>query len=549
MTNNYGDRYITVDQFIRYCTDLKVETNDRELEHYEKIGIMFPTARVIYPEEYVRLTQLWSLGVESELPKQEPWPELQRLFDKHRILPEQYADLQDEELVDSFDREMGENPYLIRPTSENYKPWDSYEFLIQYREEQQLTANTAEHRYSYWQVHQLYYIQQYPDLYKNKVLLDQIPDEIKQQSFRPWAPNQATLCEFKGMARMFDALSFWITIHDRERNRTFALVPEEHQVRHLDAPQLQAYQKRLTADAKLVETRYHITVDDLYQFLYQLIELYNDYRNNERYKLSDELRNDIINQARLIGSLNGSQWEDIAEELGRRYTYWAKQNFRHLDIMTKERDEAHQLLTYFAGKYKETLGELKIPTPTRVVSTGDIDELLNYCEHEGFSVLLTALSGMIATQEEYSGKFRRVSRYTNLKNALTSLEFLLKDFAGKGGIPLNKLTLNPTIQNVMKKETWLPLFIDRTNKGLTTAQDSAMFLFKLNELIRDKDLIRSEDAYWARVFLIASLARNLTVHTYPDDDWFYGELFGEMLRAAIYAILYSWQVARKERWV
>jgi len=326
-------------------------------------------------------------------------------------------------------------------------------------------------------------------------------------------------------------------------------VNEEHQIRHLDAPHLQAYQKQLTVDAKLVQAHYHLTVDDLYQFLYQLIELYNDYRENERYKLSDELRNDIIYLARLIGSLNGSQWEEIAEELGRRYTHWTKQDFLHLDILTRERDEARQLLTHFAGKYKDTLDELKIPTPTCVFSTGEIDELLNFCEHEGFSVLLTALSGMIATPDEYTRKFRRISRYTNLKNALTSLEFLLKDFAGKGGIPLNKLTLNPTIQSVMKKEAWFALFADRTSKGLTTARDSAIFLFKLNELMQDKELIHSEDSYWARVFLIASLARNLTVHAYPDDDWFYGDLFGEMLRAAIYAILYSWQIARKEGWV
>lgn len=71
----------------------------------------------------------------------------------------------------------------------------------------------------------------------------------------------------------------------------------------------------------------------------------------------------------------------------------------------------------------------------------------------------------------------------------------------------------------------------------------------MNLILHDPDLIKSRDTYWAKVFLIASIARNLTVHLYPDDDWFYGELFGEMLEAAIFAILYTWQVAKRESWI
>jgi len=548
MAQNYAVRYLTADEFIKYCADLKVETDLRELEHYEKIGIMLPTARVIYPEEYVRLTTLWYLGVNDELPQEDQWPDLPRLFDKTRITPERYAELSDEELIDSFDREMGKNPYLVRPTPENYKAWDSYTISVSYGEGQKTSKSIAEHRYSYWQVHQLYFIQQYPDLYKNKSLLDHIPDEIKQRIWRPYSPSQDRLREFNGLAPMFDLLSFWITVYERERKRTFALIPEEHQVKHLDSAQLQTYQDKLKADAKLVETRYRTNVDNLFQFLYQLLELYSDYRRNERFKLAEELRNDIIFLAHLIQVLTNSDWEGIAEELGKRCTVWTKQEFRHLDILIKERDDARELLTHFAGNYKDSLGKLKISDPTRTFASAEIDDFLDYCGREGFSVLLTALSGMVATEDEYAEKFRRVSRYTNLKNALTTLEFILRDFAVKGDNTLKKLTLNPVIRAVMKNETWFPLFEEKSNSHVTSAENIAQFFTHLNQLIHDPDLLQSEDTYWARVFLIASLARNLTVHAYPNDDWFYGELFGEMLRATIYAILYSWQLGKEEGW-
>jgi hypothetical protein len=547
MANNYSVRYITADQFVRYCADLNVETDNRELEHYEKAGIMLPVARLVYPEEYIRLNTLWFLGMINELPQQDKWPELARLFEKSRVILEQYADLQDDELIDSFDREIEKNPYLIRPTTETYKSWDSYDMLVTYQEGHQLTKSTVEHYYCSWQVHQLYHIQQFPDLYDNSILIDHISDEIKQLGF-PRAPSQIALRELNGLAPMFDALSFWITMYNRERSRTFALVAEEHRVKHLDAQQHQAYQDRLTADSKLVMARYGITIDDFYKFLYELIELYNDYRKKERYKLSEELRNDIIYQAQLIEAISGSDWEAIAEELGKRYTFWTKQNFRHLDILTKERDEARDLLTPFAVKYTDALGEFNIPSPKFTFSATEIDELLDYCEHNGLSVLPTALSGMIATQEDFEEKFRRVSLYTNIKNALTALEYLLKIFAQNGGIVIDRSTLNPTIKNVMKNEAWISLFVEKSKKHLKEAKDSAEFFVKLNELVGDTDLVQSEDAYWARVFLIASLARNLTVHAYPTGDWFYGELFDEMLRAAIYAILYSWKVAKREGW-
>src|SRR5688572_26192313 len=107
MARNYGVRYLTVDEFIRYCENLNVETDLQELEYYEKIGIMLPIARVIFPEEYIKQRTLWLRGVNKEQPKEDKWPGLERLFDKRRVFPKDYAHLTDEELIDSFDREIG----------------------------------------------------------------------------------------------------------------------------------------------------------------------------------------------------------------------------------------------------------------------------------------------------------------------------------------------------------------------------------------------------------------------------------------------------------
>jgi hypothetical protein len=96
MSNKYGIRYLRVNEFVRYCADLNVRTDSRQLEHYGSAGVMLPVARVIYFEDYVRLTSLSSLGAGSEPPRIiEEWPELERLADRPRIPPEDYANLQD----------------------------------------------------------------------------------------------------------------------------------------------------------------------------------------------------------------------------------------------------------------------------------------------------------------------------------------------------------------------------------------------------------------------------------------------------------------------
>jgi hypothetical protein len=443
---------------------------------------------------------------------------------------------------------MGKNPYLIRPTAENYKPWDSYIISVPYGDGIKSTQSIAEHRYSYWQVHQLYLIQQYPDLYKNKNLLDLIPDEVKQRIHRPYSPNPDLLRGFNGLAPMFDLLSFWIAVYERERKRTFASISPKHQVKHLDEKQYQEYLDRLKSNAESVQTRYGKSVNELYQFLYQLLELQTDYRKQERYKLAQELRNDIIFLAHLIELLTDNDWEEVADELGKRFTFWSRQDFRYLDLLIKERDEAREILVDVAKKYDEVLKNHNILGGKLTFSANDTDDLLDYCKRQNYTVLFTSLSGMTATEEEYDDKFRPVTRYTNLKNVLTALEFVMRDFALRTGGTSDRLTLSAVIRAVMKNETWFPLYLKKYKERLTRANNEAEFFNHLSQLLHDPDLVQSEDTFWARVFLIASLARNLTAHDFPKEDWFYGELYEEMLEAGIFAILYSWHVAKINGW-
>jgi hypothetical protein len=176
----------------------------------------------------------------------------------------------------------------------------------------------------------------------------------------------------------------------------------------------------------------------------------------------------------------------------------------------------------------------------------DIDDVIKFCEENDLWILIHTLDDGIGTLDE-ERKFLRVTRYVTFKNLAMSLEYFLKAFAdravSKGRSDLAELqgkTLSPVVLKVMDNEkSWINILKRYISQGRT---DAAHFAKNLNE-------IQKEPNDQARHFLIACLARNLTVHSYPTDDWFYGDLFGEMMDSILLSLFYTWHVAKREAWI
>ena len=117
---NWGDRFAIVDSFIRYCRGLGVETDQKELEYYEKTGAMLPVARIVFPNEYVIQRDQSRRSGYTDWYSADQWPAIERLSERIGASPFDNVALTDEELVHCFDREMdaGDNTYLSRPHSE-----------------------------------------------------------------------------------------------------------------------------------------------------------------------------------------------------------------------------------------------------------------------------------------------------------------------------------------------------------------------------------------------------------------------------------------------
>ncbi len=533
------DRLVNVDDFVRRCRDLKVQVSLEELEHYEKIGVMLPVARVVYPDEYVVREDQYERDGVTDWSWLEEWPSVVALEERNPVFPFHYDGLLDKYLVHWFDRavDAGDNPHLRLPTVGDFIPWSEYSVTMDDGYGNDFDLPTVKHYYSCWQVHQLYYIQRFPDLYRNAGLIEFIPDDHLLKRFRPWRPTAERLADFEGKRDCFNALSFWATVFRRERDRTFAGVPVSGTVRHLDAVQGAEHRSRLVGWANTTVERFGLTAEDLYRFLRELVELHEGYEDVERYKLAEALTQDIFACEHLLALSIGEDREQISDRLG-----YQKQSFRHLSPVTKERDYALDHLNIVVQRCSRTLRELGCSDWSFTME--DAAVLLDYCQRQGLGLVATAFSGLIAIgEEEYRRKSRRVLQYTNLKNVLTSYEYLLKSlYPSLGG-----RTLIPSVREAMKEESWIGLFKggsqDANGDSLLHGSTTEKFLNNLGVVLSDEKLKGSADGYWAREFLVTCLARNMTVHFYPNDDRYYGDLFAPMLDAATVAMFYTWKTA------
>jgi hypothetical protein len=534
---SYGTRYLELRDFIRYCEKLNVRVDEEELEYYEAKGIMLPMARTVVPEEYVKRMHEW-LHTSTDTPRPAEWPEIDRLYEYPFVLPGDYVRLTDEELEDPFDREFGRNPYLVRPDLNNYRPWDSYRVVVEHHDNYDVKESTATHYYSYWQVHQLYEIQKYPDLYKNRFLIDNLPDEFKQKHRLPRARNLEILRDFRGHAHFFDALSFYLTVYNRERGRTFARIPEQHGVRTLDVKQHQEYLDRLSAHAEFVADKYQLEKRDLYTFLLALLNLRSDYQHAERLKLADELEEDIEFLAWFITGVTGQSFDEIAEEVGKRGTFLVKQEFRHLN-------RAVQMIDHARDTFERLMHDYNKEFPGFNISIPEIDGLLKFIEANGLFIIPYAI---FHTDEAVNNPraFRRTSLYMGMKNLTTGLECLIQEIGkrlpSRAG-PTD--TLGNLINTVFKE--WCGEFRkERGKKQRPTPTNPSEFIWNITDVYTDPLLDQRIHGHTIRVFLIAYWARNLTAHQYTLEDSLYGDLYGIVYRAIHYAMFYTWKYALQE---
>lgn len=469
MIQRYGQRFIEAGQFVRFCRDLKVDITLNALMRYEQAGRMLPIAIVSRPA----------------FPDQRQQDELMLLGEPERSMLEHFRGLPDTELIHCFDRQMGLNSLIESPLLNKGKALGGG-----------ILTSAITRYYSYWQVHQAY--------------------AMKHGYTRIWP-----------ISRFYNWLSYWLTMDDLEHKRTFAEVhPKDDETRILEGHQRSRYHDKRRKHSRKVQRMFNITKKDHYTFLHDLIDMYQDYLDAERHKLAGEIQKDALRLATMMHLSSGVNFNGISDRL-RVFSNsvnadWYRQTFRNFDIPTKERDDARLIIkAELPSCIKKGVNERSIDA--------FVDSFLDYCEQH-LPIVISAMSRMIASEEERLEKFRHVNVYANMQSLLTSFEYLLRHMASARGIEDKGYTMFPLLKVIMKRETWWSEFEPKTRNGT---------LPNLVNSFSDQSL-----SYWPRTFLTVCIARNLLVHKFFDENPYDGDIFSPVLRAVVAVFAYTWRIAR-----
>lgn len=370
MIDLYGERFIRASDFERYCRDLNVRVFLGELEHYEKSCLMLPVARTIAPAE-VALTQYSADRV---------------------VMPESWARLRptaDFTDVDHpFDRELGRNEYVHRPSGDDYAPWSDYSVEMPgkgYR------VSTVESYYAYWQVHQLHDLQTRPEFFCYSALIRKLPPE-QRRDYEPW--NEVFL-SLHGWAQSYDVLSLFLSREQREWERTRRALPEKDGLRRFSHVDTLAHDDRIRALAEETAKTRRFTLDDLYLFVRWLLERHKQYEREERTRLMRSVERDLASCARLAQYAFDVPWELFTSDASPNP--WDLKALRRLDPFTRNRDEAESTVAYLQHVHAIDTGSAELPAPD---AEAERHALLQFCEESNLLEVLEALGEFHFTLEE-----------------------------------------------------------------------------------------------------------------------------------------------------
>lgn len=550
----FGERYIEVSEFIKFCGQFNIITSEHELEHYEKEGLMLSRARLIYPSDFIKAKRR-SFYHPDQNNYHSEWPGIQELFDPYIFIEDQWAYITNDELVDSFDRAFDKgNIYLLKPELENFKPWNKYPKVQFQYQGSKYKEGTVKHYYAFWQIHQLYIIQQQPYFYQNYYLLKALSKkkreelfssslDFKHEQYRNFWKNGFELGKF------YDSLSYFITLYIRERERAFAKVQENFNIKQLNTIEYTNLKKAYFDHAQIVCQKFQFTETDLYGYLRAILKLRADYAKAEKVKLKELSELDISFLYCWIWALTGKSWNKVSEKLP---SFEDKFEFRRIDPETKRFDESMRLLeSHFDPFFNWNLN----PLPNKDY----LNEILEFCKNNNLDIFLHILPEFIVAREE-TRKLLPQTRYTNLKNLTSFFEYFLKEIAVKAGIniynlryPNSNRTKDPTIAPIIDELKALanPSNVQWYN-NFNHASKNAKTMHQLVTNIQAANLITNPNHNSVEIeknIIIANLARNFTTHNYTLEDEFYGPMFGELSSSVILSTLYFWHLAKIEGWV
>jgi hypothetical protein len=328
----HGRRFLTVDQFISRAADLNIKSlRPNELEFYERNGLLLPTARTMESVTHARAVaqQQNRLAVETPTDLDPPieWSRLEQ---------------SDPSGGHPFDREIGSNPFIHKPTRETFEPWNTRDIEIAFASGQRMKVPTIETYYDYWQVHIVELLRSFK-YFEYAPFLRELPPDSSLRQFYEMPTDRTWARELRGMSRGYTAIARFSDVFQRAMENAHSGLKSDEALPDAAAAavrdQLVAHAKRILQDAGLDEAPF-------YEFVIKVLDLMEDYERHERAALAADVERDLWLAQTFAYYAFGHDWSAFVSGCERHGGKQRGTTIRRLDPVEAARDEALQNLKY-----------------------------------------------------------------------------------------------------------------------------------------------------------------------------------------------------------
>jgi hypothetical protein len=549
--NEFGHRYIEVGRFVSYCKSLNIDVSEGELEFYEKEKLLFPVARILIPEDYVRYmfdiqhnpNNPYYHKNQFELPNK--WTKIYNLLERINFFV-----FHKDDSVHFFDKHLGKSKYLVKPIETPFREWNSYRIVAGRIGNNSVAEQTAKHFYHYWQIYQIFEIQRYLD-FCCKMTLRENSDFLQKKKYPlyyhiSFPKRKVADGDYLGMNNEFDALSFFIyQINRKEIAFVDKGKPIGGGLKQLSIRQVRALENADKRIAAYVCQRFDLDEDKLFVFLRKLLYLHVDYERKERAKLAREIRKDASYLVSLIMYKTGLKSLEVSKRVGRLGGYFEN----YLDVIFPNQiEKAKKKAT---PTFESFLKDYNVSFPSYQINAESLKRFLSFCEENNTLSFMSAISD-INTEWFNRDSLSETALIFDLRECVCFAERLGELVVQKTRkrriktLIRGRITLKKVIRAFFEQEVWFNEFIGmwEERSGFDTVEE---FQQKYSYLIGHNVLssFQEKDSLF-RTFLLTSLIRNYIVHRNVNFR-FFEDNYILLVKNAAFVIFLLWHQVEKKR--
>ena len=529
---NACDLYVEVEKFKEFCEKLNVDI--AYLDTYEKYKLVYPVYRIFRPKEYLQtiFEQQYNNPEQiSDIPEH-----YLMLFEiEYQILPawKLYRGAELWDLINKghpLDQAYAKNnPFVRKPDANSFIHKGNYKVTLIRKDGIKKEDYVVKDFYSPWQIYLLEEANQ--KFIRNVNVLEDFEKYKFHWNKSYWKLVQINIDSLSLIKWQDSFVAIW-DCRFKENLVLSAITADEKGFFILEGEKGEKFYNERKKIAKNITAKfsYHQWIE----FLKQLSDLYYQYKNAEKIKLSECVKKDIRVTIKILMMAFDIEYRKIIEDVG---FVW-NQKTRHIPVLEEIIPEWETFLKREAKFYLESILEdynRVIPSDYQV-SKDDIDQIIDYALKKGNETLLVSIIGI--NKEFFAPSYFDDERvWSYLRSLAVAVESWVKEIAGKGEFRGSLVSL--TRGDFDTACSKLQKICGKTNLKIHSLSDLKHFLQNLRSFSCKK---KSRDISWMKYLIRAYLIRNYIVHHTKVSPKLFGSTLIEFYCALIYLVFYTWKV-------